>query len=648
LKQKKRLKQKEIKTVENKFNKLSSNLDIQKKYGLDGRSLSTFTSNIYDETQTIAKLRSSFEILSNTVGKTLGPYGSTILLEEQEDFPLISKDGKDVFDHIRFNDHVANTVYQIIKRSIGTQARGVGDGTTSAVVVANKLYQNFISNLMDPDSLLSKCSPKDLIDMNQFIVTKLTKKIESVAKKVDEDLSQVAKIAATSFNNDKKVGELIKEIYEKTGSEGYITTYIKPHNHLENKVEYIKGFELEGASPISPEYLRFMDSSNEKVVYGDKPLVFMCDGIMTSPLINTFLNNVISNYCVVKKGEKPQDILFIANDYDRNVKDFLLALRKRFALPYQQNQQLEMGSFTAIDYSLLDPEKKLTFNDLAIALGAKIFNSLKETHLDILKNIPAYFGTAERIEISQFSTKIIVPDDNYFKENNREYAIDAKNKLLQEIRDGIDDLEKSSMADIEEERGLVVMKKRLNRLTKYNSAVIDPGGETLDARASDERLFEDAILSSKNAIKYGYINGGFLTASRSLRDIEFRDGLINEIKEEFPWLSSLDVDVDALIDSFLNLLDDSYLEVFRKVLRNANIGTEQEIENIVQESITENKFYDVKLRKMVGLEENTIINPVNLDVEILKTISNIIMRLVNTPIVVSRGANRQEEQQKYM
>ena len=628
--------------------KLSSNMEIQKKYGLNGADSATFTSNIYDESQTIAKLRSSFEILSNTVGKTLGPYGSTILLEEQDEFPLISKDGKDVFDHIRFNDNVANIVWQIIKRSISTQARGVGDGTTSAVVVANKLYQNFIGSLSDKDSLLSKCSPKDIIDINQFIVTKLTKKIQESAKKVDPDLNQIAKIAATSFNNDKKVGEFIKDIYLKTGAEGYVTTYIKPHNHLENEVEFIKGFELEGASPVSQEYLVFKDSQNEKVIYDNKPLVFMCDGIMTTPLINTFLNTVVPRYCVVPKGEKPHDILFIANDYDKNVKDFFLGLRKRLATPYQQAQGPEMGSFTVIDYSLLNPEKKLIFGDLAVALGARVFNSQKETHLDILKDVPSFFGTAERIEINQFSTKIIIPEDKYFKENNKEYVIDDKNKLILDIRNGIDDLERSSMGDIEEERGLLVMKKRLNRLTSYNSAVIDPGGETLDARASDERLFEDAILSSKNAMKYGYINGGFLTASRILRDEDFKNKLILEIKQEFHWLYRLGISVDDLIESFINLLDDSYLEVFRKVLRNANIGTEEDINNIINNTLNDNKFYDVKLRKMVSLEENTIINPVNLDIEILKTISNIIMRLVNTPIVVSRGVNRQEEQQRYL
>lgn len=632
----------------NSIFKLSSNMETQKKYGLDGANSATFTSNIYDERQTIAKLRSSFEILSNTIGKTLGPYGSTILLEEHDEFPLISKDGKDVFDHIRFNDNVASIILQIVKRSIATQARGVGDGTTSAVVVANKLYQNFIGSLSDPDSLLSKCSPKDIIDINQFIVTKLTKRVEESAKKVDADLSQVAKIAATSFNNDKKVGEFIRDIYLKTGAEGYVTTYIKPHNHLENEVEFIKGFELEGASPVSQEYLMFKDAQNEKVIYDNKPLVFMCDGIMTSSLINTFLNAVIPKYCVVGKGEKPHDILFIANDYDRNVKDFMLALRKRFATPYQQGQGAEMGSFTVIDYSILNPEKKLIFGDLAVALGARVFNSLKETHMDILKDIPSFFGVAERIEISQFSTKIITVEDKYFKDNNKGHLLDDKNALVVEIRNGIDDLEKSSMGDIEEERGLVVMKKRLNRLTSYNSAVIDPGGETLDSRASDERLFEDAILSSRNAIKHGYINGGFLTSSRILRDIEFRSELASEIKEEFHWLYQLDISVDDLVELFFNLLDDSYLEVFRKVLRNANINNEDEINKILDDVLTQNKFYDVKLRKLVNLEENTIINPVNLDIEILKTISNIIMRLVNTPIVVSRGVNRQEEQQKYL
>src|SRR5690554_3051168 len=163
--------------------KLSENLEIQKKYGLGGGDLSTFTSNIYGKTHTIAKLRSSFEILSNTVGSTLGPYGSNVLLDDSDEFPLISKDGKDVFDHIRFDDHVAHTVWQIIKRSISAQARGVGDGTTSAVVVANKLYQNFIDSLEDPNSPLSKCSPKDIIDINQYIVTKLTEKVFATAKK---------------------------------------------------------------------------------------------------------------------------------------------------------------------------------------------------------------------------------------------------------------------------------------------------------------------------------------------------------------------------------------------------------------------------------------------------------------------------------
>ena len=200
--------------------KLSSNIAIQKKYGLDGINQSTYTSNIYDEAQTVAKLRSSFEILSNTIGKTMGPYGSTILLEQQEDYPLITKDGKDVFDHIRFNDNVAHLVWTIVKRAIGSQARGVGDGTTSAVVVANKLYQNFIDALSDKDNPLSKLSPKDILDINKYIVAKLKEGIQKRAIKVSDDYDEIAKIAAVSFNNDRKVGEFIRDIYRKTGSEG--------------------------------------------------------------------------------------------------------------------------------------------------------------------------------------------------------------------------------------------------------------------------------------------------------------------------------------------------------------------------------------------------------------------------------------------
>ena len=51
---------------------------------------------------------------------------------------------------------------------------------------------------------------------------------------------------------------------------------------------------------------------------------------------------------------------------------------------------------------------------------------------------------------------------------------------------------------------------------------------------------------------------------------------------------------------------------------------------------------------MVNESENTIINPVNLDLEILETISNIMMLLINTQVVISRGSNRTEEGQKYI
>lgn len=632
---------------ENSIFKLSSNIEIQKKYGLDGANQSTFTSNIYDERQTVSKLRSSFEILSNTVGKTLGPYGSTILLESHDDFPLISKDGKDVFDHIRFNDSVANVVWSIIKRSISVQARGVGDGTTSAVVVANKLYQNFMDALADKNSNISKCAPKDLIDINKFIVSKLVESINDSAFKVSDDLREIEQIATVSFNNDKEVGKFIKDVYLKTGEDGYVTTDINPFNHVDNRVTYVKGFELEGAQPVSKEYLNFFDAVNEKIVYDNHPLIFMADGTLTTPLINSFLNIILPRYVIAQKGSKPHDIVFIANDYDKNVKEFLLGFRKRIATPFQRGMDnVEIGSFTVLDFSLLNPEKKLMFYDLATAVGAKVFDPSKERPIDIMKNEGLYFGVAERVEITQYSTKITTLDDSYFKENNKQYVIDAKEELVMNIRNTIAELESSSIEDDEEQMGLIVSKRRLTRFTNYSSAVINPGGYTFDDRISSERLFEDAILSSKNAMKYGYIHGGFLTAPKLLKQKEFRENLIEETKERFPWIDNI-AKTEELISEFIGLLEDSYLEIYRKVLRNANI-LDDDINDIIDRCLSEGLFYNVKERDFKNQTENTIINPVNLDTEILNTISNIIMLLINTPMVVSRGSNRTEERQQYL
>lgn len=461
-------------------------------------------------------------------------------------------------------------------------------------------------------------------------------------------MDEVAKIASVSFNNDKEVGEFIRDIYKKTGVDGYITTFIRPHNHLENEVELIKGFELDGSAPISQEYLTFMDSQNDKIVYNDKPLVFMSNGILTTSLVNSFLNPIITKYCISIGGNKPQDILFIANDYDKGVKEFLMGLRKRLATPYQQGQGASIGSFTPIDFSTIDPEKRLLFEDLAVALGVKVFDPNKETVQDLLANSHRYFGTADRIEVGAYSTRIITPDDEYFISEGKETIVDRKNMLISEIRAGIEDLEKSSIADDEEDRGLIVMKKRLNRLTSYNSAVIDPGGPTLDHRISAERLFEDAILSSKNALKHGYINGGFLTSPIILQDKEFANKLIKDAEEHFTWITHMGLDLNNLIRDFIEILTDSYLEVFRKVLSNANIVDSETVQGIISDSLTGDKFYNVKNRNWIDIENNDIINPVNLDIEILRSISSIVMLLIQTPIVVSKGTNRIESTTRYM
>jgi len=100
----------------------------------DNKLKYSFLANTIEESLTKSKIRATMQIISKTLCGTLGPYGSTTVVQDREGRHFATKDGYDVMNKISFDDEVARTILDILRQVASTQVLNVGDGSTSAIV----------------------------------------------------------------------------------------------------------------------------------------------------------------------------------------------------------------------------------------------------------------------------------------------------------------------------------------------------------------------------------------------------------------------------------------------------------------------------------------------------------------------------------
>ena len=162
------------------------------------------------------KLKSGVEKLANSVKVTLGPKGRNVLLEQSFGAPTITNDGVSIAKEIEVKDRYENMGVQAVKE-VATKTNDVaGDGTTTATVLAEAIFNEGLKNVT------AGANPMLLKRGIAQAVEKLTEEIASTATPV-EGREEVSQIASISAGNDDEVGNLIAEAMEKVGQDGVIS-----------------------------------------------------------------------------------------------------------------------------------------------------------------------------------------------------------------------------------------------------------------------------------------------------------------------------------------------------------------------------------------------------------------------------------------
>lgn len=398
------------------------------------------------------KILKGVNTVAKAVNSTLGPRGRNVIFEESS-FPTITKDGVTVAQQIFLEDKFENMGVMLARECAENTNREAGDGTTSTIVLLQAMVNEankYIVAGMNP--ILIK---RGMDVALKQILNNLKKQVKEI--KTDNEKLQIATISA---NNDENIGKMISDIIKKVGVDGVITT--QNSNTLETEVEYVKGLQLNNGY----ESHLFMNDARRLAVVMENPTIVVCTDVIINqdqlvPLIER----------LVTQGKR--QIILFSDKIEGSALQFVV-----------QNHLL--GKFTCVPVKLPsfgDFKKDLVY-DLAALIGATVVGDddaikLQDAGLDECGTCQSSLITRDKTIISGGKGSV-------------KSRIEETKALLKDEKD-----------IFKQEK----LKQRLGRL-KGSVANIKVGGASETEQTEIKYRIEDALNSTKSAIKEGIVEGG--------------------------------------------------------------------------------------------------------------------------------------------
>ena len=429
------------------------------------------------------KLLDGVNELTDTVKVTLGPKARSVVLDREGFAPLVMNDGVTIAKDIELEDPFENMGAKLL-REVSSQAQeNMGDGTTTACVIAQKLIQEGVEYLkMSPTE---SNNLKRALDEMALITTKHLKESAKEVGVVDGGGSLLA-VATIAANNDPIVGQMIVDAISEVGNDGVIT--VEPSKSGNTELTVTEGLELPRGfiSPILAEHAK----DGKQVL--ENALVCICDDKVTN------FANLLPALELSVEYKRP--ILFVLRDMDGPaLTNFLLN---------SVNGNIQACAIQGDDYGDWQDKK---MRDLAVQTGSKFFmtktgDDLKEVKLEQL-------GTCEKIVISKKKTVFMGCKGD---KKHIGYAVDSIKKEMKEVKnDFLKDKHKERIARLV--GGVAVIKIGAPTQVEMNDTV--------------ERV-DDALNATRAALAGGVIEGGGFALYKLTQDVDWNKD-VNHIRPDF-------------------------------------------------------------------------------------------------------------------
>ena len=392
--------------------------------------------------------------LANTVKVTLGPKGRNVVLDKKWGAPTITNDGVTIAREVELEDPYENLGAQLTKE-VATKTNDVaGDGTTTATVLAQAIVHEGLRNVA------SGAAPSALKRGIEKAVEALSEKLGEIATPVDGK-AQIASVASVS-SQDREIGDLLAEAFDKVGKDGVIT--VEESSTTAMELDFTEGMQFDKGY-ISPHFVT--DADRQETVLEDAQVLLHQGKISAVADILPLLEKVV-------EGGKP--LFIIAEDVDGEALSTLVVNKIR-------------GAFkgAAVKAPAFGDRRKAMLQDIAVLTGAQVVTSdlgldLKTVDTDVL-------GHAGRVVVTKDSTTIVggAGDD--------QAVADRVAQIRAEIENTDSDWDREKL------------QERLAKLAGGVS-VIKVGAHTEVELKEKKMRIEDAVSATRAAIEEGIVAGG--------------------------------------------------------------------------------------------------------------------------------------------
>jgi chaperonin GroEL len=413
-----------------------------------------------------AAMKRGIDIMSNTVGVTLGPRGRNVVLDKKFGPPQVSSDGVSIAKEIELEDPFENMGAQLLKEAASKTADVAGDGTTTATVLAQAIiHEGFRNIAAGADSMALKRG------IEKGVVA-LRKAVEDMATPVAGS-TQIAQVAALSAH-DEEMGRLIAEVMEKVGKDGVIT--VEESKGIGHEQEFVEGMQIDRGY-ISPYFVTNQDQMETDL---EDPYI-----LITDKKVSAVADLLPALEKILQIGK---NLVLVAEDVEGEALATLVVNKLRGTL-----------NALAIKAPGFGDRRKAMLEDIAVLTGGTVISEEVGRKLDSVT--AEDLGRARRV----ISTK----DDTTFVDGaGSEDTIQGR---IKQIR-----------AQIEETTSDFDREKLQERLAKLSGGVaIMKVGAATEVELKEKKLrLEDALSATRAAVEEGIVPGGGLALIRSRKALE--------------------------------------------------------------------------------------------------------------------------------
>ena len=428
--------------------------------------------DIYFGTDARAKLAKGVNTLADAVTTTMGPKGRYVALQRSYGAPTITNDGVSVAKEIELKDPVENMGAQLVKEVATKTNDTVGDGTTTATLLAQVIVNEGLRNVAaGANPIAIRRGIDKAVDA---VVAEMKKSAQQVSTK--EQIASVGTISAS----DPEIGKKISDAMEVVGKDGVIT--VEESQTFGIDIDTVEGMQFDKGY-ISPYFSTNNDTMTAEL---SDPYILMTDQKVSN------IQDVLPILEAVAKQGSP--LLIIAEDVDGEALASLILNKLRGAL-----------NVCAVKAPGYGDRRKRMLEDIAILTGGQV--AMKELGVNLTDVTAEMLGRAKSIKITKDTTTIV----------GGAGSMDAIDERVSQIKNEIE----NTTSDFDREK----LQERLAKLSG-GVAVIKAGAATESELKEIKHRIEDALQATRAAVEEGIVAGGgvaFLAASSALDGVEAVD-----------------------------------------------------------------------------------------------------------------------------